>query len=85
MPMRLQVQERIGHQVVTAVQNALSPLGSACVITAEHGCMTIRGVNEPGTVTTTRALGGEWAPDHSDVQAVLAEHARTAGMSGSAR
>ncbi|MFF7788108.1 GTP cyclohydrolase I FolE [Streptomyces sp. NPDC007991] len=82
---RLQVQERIGHQVVSAVQNALSPLGSACVITAEHGCMTIRGVNETATVTTTRALGGDWTPEHSDVQAVLAEHARTLRMTGSPR
>ncbi|RCV51918.1 GTP cyclohydrolase I [Marinitenerispora sediminis] len=71
---RLQVQERIGHQVVTAVQDALAPVGSACVITAEHGCMAVRGVNEPATVTTTRALSGEWRPDHPDVRAVLAEH-----------
>src|SRR5690606_15215668 len=41
---RLQVQERLGHQVVDAIDRRLAPDGAACVITAEHGCMTLRGV-----------------------------------------
>ncbi|WP_067821457.1 GTP cyclohydrolase I [Actinomadura kijaniata] len=72
---RLQVQERIGHQVANAVQEALNPVGAACVITAEHGCMTVRGVGEPATVTTTHASTGEWGPGHPDLQAVLTDHA----------
>jgi GTP cyclohydrolase I len=73
---RLQVQERLGHQVVDAIRARLAPVGAACVITAEHGCMTQRGVMQPGTVTTTRALAGDWGPGHPDVEVVLAEHAR---------
>jgi GTP cyclohydrolase I len=72
---RLQVQERLGWQVVTALQSRLDPLGCACIITAEHGCMSHRGVMQPGTMTTTHALAGAWSSDHPDVQSVLAEHA----------
>jgi GTP cyclohydrolase I len=72
---RLQVQERLGWQVVTALHSRLDPLGAACIITAEHGCMSHRGVMQPGTVTTTHALAGGWTADHPDVQSVLAEHA----------
>jgi GTP cyclohydrolase I len=71
---RLQVQERIGYQVVTALEEKLNPLGAGCIITAAHGCMSVRGINEPCTVTTTQALGGDWQPGHPDVLALLAEH-----------
>ncbi|MFD6198225.1 GTP cyclohydrolase 1 [Mycobacteroides salmoniphilum] len=73
---RLQVQERIGYQVTTAVQEELSPVGAACFITAAHGCMEVRGVKEPASVTTTHAMSGQWVPGHPDVVAVLAEHAQ---------
>ena len=72
--LRLQVQERIGHQVTTAIQETLRPLGSACVITAAHGCMALRGIGEPTAVTTTQSLAGDWTPGHPDVATVLAAH-----------
>jgi GTP cyclohydrolase I len=71
---RLQVQERLGCQVASALQQRLDPVGAACLITAEHGCMTQRGLMDPGTVTTTVALSGDWRPGHPDVVAVRAEH-----------
>ncbi|MUM16574.1 GTP cyclohydrolase I [Mycobacterium sp. CBMA271] len=71
---RLQVQERIGYQVVEALRAELRPVGAACVITATHGCMAMRGVMEPHAVTTTHALAGQWRPEHPDVRAVLDEH-----------
>lgn len=73
---RLQVQEQIGAQVVTAIQDVLDPVGSACVITAEHGCMSIRGVMEPGATTTTTALGGEWLNEGggTNLEQVLTAH-----------
>lgn len=71
---RLQVQEQLGAQTVDALNDRLSPDGAACVITAEHGCMTIRGVQQPGTVTTTVATAGAWTTGHEDVVAVLADH-----------
>ncbi|WP_244431678.1 GTP cyclohydrolase I [Segniliparus rugosus] len=73
---RLQVQERIGRQVVTAIQDNLAPVGSACVISARHGCMEVRGVMQSNSVTTTHATSGEWTLSHPDMQAVMAEHAR---------
>jgi GTP cyclohydrolase I len=71
---RLQVQERIGSEVVEALMAKLSPVGAVCVITAEHGCMTVRGVSQPGAATTTVATGGSWDDWHPDVQNVLAVH-----------
>lgn len=79
---RLQVQERLGHQVAAALGERLAPLGAACVITADHGCMTQRGIMQPGTVTTTEALVGEWRPGHPDVISVLAEHRAAASYAG---
>lgn len=73
---RLQVQEQLGTQVATAIQDTLSPVGAACVITAEHGCMTLRGVMQKGSRTTTTALTGDWNTPGPNVDrdTVLAEH-----------
>jgi len=73
---RLQVQERLGYQVAATVQTELEPIGAACIITAEHGCMTMRGVQQSDTRTTTHALTGRWREDlsHPDVVAVLNNH-----------
>lgn len=73
---RLQVQEKLGQQTADALVHALAPLGAAVIITAEHGCMTIRGVQQRGTVTTTISTGGDWSPGHADLEWVLAEHRR---------
>lgn len=72
--LRLQIQEQLGHQVVETLQEVLHPVGSACIITAEHGCMTVRGVQDPGTLTTTVSTSGSWSLDRSDVDWVLDEH-----------
>jgi len=72
---RLQVQEHIGYQVAEAIRQKLDPVGAACIITAEHGCISTRGVLEHGVLTTTQAAVGEWEPGHPDLQAILAEHA----------
>jgi GTP cyclohydrolase I len=72
---RLQVQERLGFQVAAAVQARLTPQGAGCVITAEHGCMTVRGVRKTGALTTSTSFTGDWrSPDHPDVRTVLEEH-----------
>jgi len=71
---RLQVQEQLGAQVVTALNDVLGPIGAACIISAEHGCMTIRGVQQRGTLTTTHSFSGEWREGCADRAAVLAEH-----------
>lgn len=75
---RLQVQEQLGWQVSSALQEELDPIGAACIITAEHGCMTIRGVMQKDALTTTTSWAGDWDlnPLNVDRQAVLAEHHR---------
>ncbi len=55
---RLQVQERLTSQVADALADRLGARGAMVIISAEHLCMTVRGVRKPGAVTTTSALRG---------------------------
>jgi GTP cyclohydrolase I len=55
---RLQVQERLTHEVLHCIQNALQPEGVAVVIEARHMCMMMRGVQKQNSVTTTSAFTG---------------------------
>lgn len=57
---RLQVQERMTHQILDAVKEALNPLGVAVVIEAKHLCMMMRGVQKQNSSTTTSAFFGEF-------------------------
>ncbi len=57
---RLQVQERLTHQIMTAIKETLDPLGVAVVIEASHLCMMMRGVQKQNSVTTTSAFWGEF-------------------------
>lgn len=55
---RLQIQEKLTAEIAVAIQEILEPQGVGVVIEAEHSCMTLRGVNTPGsTLTTSRLLG----------------------------
>jgi GTP cyclohydrolase I len=62
-----QLQERMTHQVADYLERKLQPKGVAVVLQAEHMCMTIRGAQAPGTLTTTSTMRG-----------VFADHDRTA-------
>lgn len=55
---RLQVQERMTHQILECIQETLNPVGVAVVIEAEHMCMQMRGVQKQNSVTTTSAFTG---------------------------
>ncbi len=57
---RLQVQERLTHQIMDALQEALDPQGVAVVIEASHLCMMMRGVSKQNSVTTTSAFSGQF-------------------------
>ena len=57
---RLQVQERLTHQILEAFQEALKPQGVAVVIEAKHLCMMMRGVQKQNSITTTSAFSGEF-------------------------
>lgn len=50
---RLQIQERLGKQIVDAIVECLDPEEVVVTIEAEHTCMTARGINKPGSKTKT--------------------------------
>ncbi len=55
---RLQTQERLGAQIVEALDAALAPRGVLAVLEAEHTCMSLRGVRkEQGRMLTIAASG----------------------------
>ncbi|MEC5142264.1 GTP cyclohydrolase I FolE [Chitinophaga sp. 212800010-3] len=58
---RLQVQERLTHEILGAIQETLQPQGVAVVIEAQHLCMMMRGVQKQNSVTTTSAFSGQFA------------------------
>ena len=60
---RPQVQERLTTQVADALGDALKPTGVLVVLEAEHLCMSIRGVNKPGSLTVTSAVRGHFRDD----------------------
>ncbi|KAI9015316.1 hypothetical protein CLU79DRAFT_766212 [Phycomyces nitens] len=55
---RLQVQERLTKQVATALMEILQPQGVAVVVECSHLCMCMRGVQKPGSATTTSCMMG---------------------------
>jgi len=58
---RPQVQERLTSQVADTIVDQLNPQGVMVVIEAEHLCMSMRGVQKPGAITTTSAVRGIFA------------------------
>lgn len=55
---RLQVQERLTHEILQCIQETLNPLGAAIVIEAKHMCMMMRGVQKQNSITKTSAFTG---------------------------
>jgi GTP cyclohydrolase I len=60
---RPQVQERMTRQVASWLDEQLQPRGVGVVLTAEHSCMTIRGIQARGSATVTSALTGRLRSD----------------------
>ena len=57
---RLQVQERLTHEILNCIHDTIQPLGVAIVIEAKHMCMMMRGVQKQNSLTTTSAFTGEF-------------------------
>ena len=57
---RLQVQERLTHDILECINTTLNPKGVAVVIEAVHMCMMMRGVQKQNSATTTSGFRGEF-------------------------
>lgn len=57
---RLQVQERLTHDILECLNDTLKPKGVAVVIEASHMCMMMRGVQKQNSVTTTSGFRGQF-------------------------
>ncbi|MAP54824.1 MULTISPECIES: GTP cyclohydrolase I FolE [Altibacter] len=57
---RLQVQERLTHDILECINTTLKPKGVAVVIEASHMCMMMRGVQKQNSVTTTSGFRGQF-------------------------
>ena len=60
---RAQIQEQLTEQIATAIMEYLKPKGVMVMIEAEHMCMTMRGIQKPGTKTTTYVVKGAFEDD----------------------
>jgi GTP cyclohydrolase I len=60
---RLQIQEKLTADIAEAIHDILEPKGVGVVVVSEHSCMTMRGVNTPGSRLTTSHLLGEVRDD----------------------
>jgi GTP cyclohydrolase I len=60
---RLQIQEKLTAEIAAAIEEVLRPKGVGVVIVSEHSCMTMRGVNTPGSRLTTSTLLGQVRDD----------------------
>ncbi len=62
---RLQIQERLTAEIADAIMENLRPKGVMVLVSAEHMCMTMRGVKKPGSQTVTAASRGLFDEDES--------------------
>ena len=69
---RLQIQETLTTQIAQTIQDTLQPKGVAVLISAEHTCMAMRGIEKPGTRTTTTSYTGLYADDAAEQAGFLA-------------
>mgnify|MGYP001140057548 CR=1 FL=1 len=60
---RPQVQERLTRQILVALQTLLQTEDVAVSIEATHYCVKSRGVQDSHSMTSTRALGGQFSND----------------------
>lgn len=61
---RLQIQERLGHEITEAIMYYLAPKGAACIIEAQHLCMRMRGVSKQNSTMITSSLKGVFLQDN---------------------
>ncbi len=60
---RLQVQERLTHDIATTIQDLIKPQGVGVIVEAQHLCMMMRGVEKQNSNTITSAMLGCFRED----------------------
>jgi GTP cyclohydrolase IA len=60
---RLQTQETLTGEIALAIEDALKPTGVAVMMSAEHTCMSARGVRQPHVTTVTSRFLGDFNTD----------------------
>ena len=68
---RPQLQERLTAQVADALHQSLGAKGAIVVVEADHLCMSVRGVQMPGSMTVTSAVRGLYAKDQRTRQEAM--------------
>jgi GTP cyclohydrolase IA len=71
---RLILQEELVHRLCDSVMTALAPRGAGVVVTAEHGCMQVRGPKQRRSKITVEAWAGAFERD-GELRATLARRA----------
>lgn len=59
----LQIQERMTQQIHNATAANVAQNGVLVIVSAQHMCMTARGILQPSSSTVTRALSGVFEAD----------------------
>lgn len=54
---RLQVQERLTNQIADAIEAHLDPRGAGVIVTAQHACMSARGIQKAADMVTSSMRG----------------------------
>ena len=60
---RLQLQERLTHDIAQAVMDNLNAKGVVVLCEAEHTCMTCRGIKKAGSKTLSYSVAGDFPED----------------------
>lgn len=68
---RPQIQEKLTSQIADAIVESLNPKGVMVIVEAEHMCMSMRGIKNPGTKTLTCVTKGIFANDYSKKNEIL--------------
>lgn len=60
---RLQVQERMTHDIAATIEKLVKPQGVGVVVEAQHLCMKMRGVEKQNSYAITSAMLGRFRKD----------------------
>lgn len=73
----LWTQEDLTSEIAVFLEEELKPIGVAVLMTGEHLCMTIRGVEMPGAITTTSEMRGCFLDPTKQARMEFYNNART--------